>query len=62
MKKKNKTEKCPLYEFCEKSHHASNMCLFTLPDESCYWFQWFRKRMKEVKRERIQEKRLYEDY
>ncbi len=36
----NKNQKCPLFDFCNcKTGH----CLAELPDDSCYWYRWFKK-------------------
>lgn len=35
----DKWQKCPLIENCQQK---SAVCNVQLPDETCYWFRWFR--------------------
>lgn len=32
--------KCPLFDFC---NCKTAYCLVQLPDDSCYWYRWFKK-------------------
>lgn len=36
---------CPLFDTCQCK---TAMCRVILPDESCYWYRWFKKRIEEV--------------
>jgi len=36
----NKNQECPLFDWCP-SKTAACRCL--LPDDSCYWYRWFKK-------------------
>ncbi len=38
-------ESCPLFKFCECK---TAVCRTSLPDESCYWYRWFKQRINEV--------------
>ena len=38
-------EKCPLFEFCQCK---TAVCRVALPDETCYWYRWFKQRIEEV--------------
>ena len=37
--------KCPLFEFCQ---YKTAVCRAVLPDETCYWYRWFKQRIEEV--------------
>ena len=41
---KEENEQCPLFDFCNAK---TAMCRVRLPDESCYWYRWFKKLIKE---------------
>lgn len=36
---------CPMIKSCQCK---TAMCNVVLPDESCYWYRWFKNRIKEV--------------
>lgn len=36
---------CPMFRRCECK---TAMCRCALPDESCYWYRWFKQRINEV--------------
>ena len=42
-----KTVCCPLFEFC---NCKTAMCRVAEPDESCYWYRYFKKLSEEKKR------------
>ena len=44
MEKFEKNEQCPLFDFCNAK---TAMCRVCLPDESCYWYRWFKKLIEE---------------
>ena len=33
-------EQCPLFDFCS---YKTAMCRTALPDESCYWYRYFKE-------------------
>ena len=35
---------CPLFDMC---NCKTAVCRVMLPDEACYWFRWFEKRIRE---------------
>ena len=39
-----KIEQCPLFSFC---NCKTAMCRVVLPDESCYWYKYFDKLIKQ---------------
>ena len=39
--------KCPLFSFC---NCKTAMCRAVLPDESCYWYRYFKKLIEENER------------
>lgn len=40
---------CPLFKFC---NCKTAMCLAALPDESCYWYRYFDKLIKQRQSEK----------
>lgn len=36
--------KCPMFETCQ---HKTAVCSCKLPDESCFWYRWFKERIEE---------------
>ena len=39
------SEKCPMFESCQCK---TATCVCMLPDESCYWYRWFKCRIEEL--------------
>ena len=37
-------DKCPLFDFC---NCKTAMCRAVLPDESCYWYRYFKQLIEE---------------
>jgi len=38
---------CPMFSTCS---HRTAACRVLLPDEGCYWYRYFKKRIKEVEK------------
>ena len=39
------TRRCPLISMC---NCKTAVCSVSLPDEGCYWYRWFKERIKNV--------------
>ena len=50
--------KCPLFSFC---NCKTAMCRVILPDESCYWYRYFKQLIKENQEMKINNQK-YEKY
>lgn len=50
--------KCPLFSFC---NCKTAMCQVVLPDESCYWYRYFKQLIKEKQEMKINNQK-YEKY
>lgn len=44
----DKPNKCPLFKNCT---YKTAVCACTLPDESCYWYRWFKNLTRQPKTE-----------
>ena len=53
-----KIEQCPLFSFC---NCKTAMCRVILPDESCYWYRYFKQLIKENQEMKINNQK-YEKY
>lgn len=40
---------CPLLNICQCK---TAVCRIELPDEGCYWYRWFKKRIEEVEKDK----------
>ena len=44
--------KCPLFDFC---NCKTAYCQVKLPDDSCYWYRWFKTLIEKNNKENINE-------